>query len=272
MSLIFVLFAKIKKHKIIYDIDDALFLEDKISINTIIRLSDLVVVGSRELYKYCKKINKNVVQIPTSVDIAKYKEILSIRLRNRYSKKEKVVLGFIGSPTTTRYLGILVKPLAILSRKYDFELRVISAPSYSAYVKYNFIFEAFKKRNVNTKLIPWTPSEEIRQLSLIDIGLAPLTDGLWERYKGGFKVINYMAAGIPPVASRVGEHIFLIHDGVNGFLCKDEKEWVAKLGILIENPSLRLKMGQKAAEHAHKMFSLEINAKRLGLYIKHLIQ
>jgi|YelNatPaOPRAMG01_1025707.scaffolds.fasta_scaffold03649_2 glycosyltransferase involved in cell wall biosynthesis len=257
-SFIFFLFSKfILGKKVIYDIDDALFLKEPFIINKLIRLSDLVIVGGHELFNYAKKYNENVALIPTSVDLKRYS-------LNAFRKGDHVRLGFVGSPSTTNYLRLLLNPLGKLAKRYDFELRVISSPSYEGYKLFNHLFKNLERKGVKVKLIPWSIQGEFHELQNIDIGLAPLFDGEWEKYKGGFKVINYMAAGIPPVASDVGEHKHIIKDGINGFLCKNDQEWFEKLKKLIEDENLREKMGMNARKTAEEKYSIEKNAKKLA--------
>jgi len=257
-SHIFFLFSKfVLGKKVIYDIDDGLFLKEPFVVNNLIRLSDLVVVGGHELFNYVKKYNENVILIPTSADLKRYP-------LNAFRKGDHVRLGFVGSPSTTKYLRLLLKPLGELAKSHDFELRVISSSSYAGYKPFNHLFKNFRKKGVKVKLIPWSLQGEFRQLQNIDVGLAPLFNREWEKYKCGFKVINYMAAGIPPVASDVGEHSHIIQDGVNGFLCKNDQQWIEKLRKLIEDENLRKKMGVNARKTAEEKYSLEKNAKKLA--------
>jgi glycosyltransferase involved in cell wall biosynthesis len=258
LSFIFFIASKfLFKKRLIYDIDDGLFLKQPFVINNLIRLSDLVVAGGHELFNYVKKYNKNVILIPTSVDLRRY-------TFNAFRENDHVRLGFIGSLGTTKYLKLLLKPLKELAKSYDFELRIISSPSYAGYRSFNGLFENFKKGNVKVKLIPWSLQQEFYQLQNIDIGLAPLFNGEWEKYKCGFKLINYMAAGIPPVASKVGEHCYIIQDGINGFLCENEQQWTENLRKLIEDKNLREKLGIAARKTVEEKYSLERNAKKIA--------
>lgn len=258
LSFLFFLFSKfIFRKKVIYDIDDGLFLEERFVINNFIRFSDHVTVGGHELFKYVKKYKERVFLVPTSADLNRYYPHNNVRKGNR------VRLGFVGSPSTTPYMELLVKSIEELSRRYDLELRVISASSYAEYRLFNS-FRKFEKNGVKVKLIPWNVDEEFYQLQNIDIGLAPLPNEEWERYKCGFKVINYMAAGIPPVASNVGEHKYIIQDGVNGFLCSNDQEWIEKLQKLIVDKTLRENMGANARKTVEKKYSMEENIKILA--------
>jgi len=259
LSLMFSFLCKfIFSEKVIYDIDDSLFLKESFATTNLIRFSDLVVVGGHELFNYVKKYNENILLIPTSADLNRYS------LRNVVHKGNDIKLGFVGSPSTTVYLKILINPLEELARSYDFELRIISARGYAGYRSFTPLFENFEKSGVKVKLIPWSLEDEYRQLQDIDIGVAPLFDGEWEKYKCGFKLINYMAAGIPPVASDVGENRYIIQDGVNGFLCRNSCDWIRKLRKLIESEELRRNMGINARKTIEERYSMERNAKALA--------
>lgn len=254
-SLVFSIVSNfVLRKKVIFDIDDSLFLTNPFSINNIIRFSDLVIVGGHELLNYVKKYNKNVSLIPTSADLSRYLP------HNVVHGGDGIKLGFVGSPSTNYNLKLILKPLGTLAKSHDFELRVISASSFTEYRPFNSLFKNFEKNGVKVKLIPWSPNDEYYQLQNIDIGLAPLINEEWERYKCGFKVINYMAAGIPPAASDMGEHRYIIRDGVNGFLCKDENEWIYKLRRLIEDEKLRQNIGLNGRKAVEKTYSMEKNA------------
>jgi glycosyltransferase involved in cell wall biosynthesis len=262
-SLVFSICSNfVLRKKVIFDIDDSLFLANPFvsarvphtTINSIIRFSDLIIVGGHELLNYVKKYNKNAFLVPTSVDLGRYLP------HNAVHGADGIRLGFVGSPSTNYYLKLILRPLGTLAKSYDFELRVISASSYAKYRQFSSLFDNFKKKGVKLELIPWSLNDEYCQLQNIDVGLAPLINRQWERYKCGFKVINYMGAGIPPVASDVGEHRYIIRDGVNGFLCRDEDEWAHKLRRLIEDEKLRRDIGLNARKAAEETYSMEKNA------------
>jgi glycosyltransferase involved in cell wall biosynthesis len=256
LSLLFLLSSKfVLRKKVVFDIDDGLFLFNPLVTDAWIRASDLVVVGGHELFTYARKRNSRVCFIPTSVDMSRYAK--------RTQRKDGVTLGFVGSQSTIHNLAMLVKPLGDLARECDFDLIVISAQSSAEYRKHGHIFDELEKRGVRVKALPWSLQSEPVELQRIDVGLAPLPDETWERFKCGFKVINYMAAGIPPVASDVGEHHYIIQDWENGLLCKNESEWKEKLRALILDGELRDRIGSNARRTAERRYSLATNVKFL---------
>ncbi len=92
----------------------------------------------------------------------------------------------------------------------------------------------------------WSSASEVTDLQRIDIGLYPLPDEEWVLGKSGLKALQYMALGIPTVATAVGANFRVIEDGVSGFLVRSDSEWIDALSRLIDDPELRLRIGQNA--------------------------
>jgi glycosyltransferase involved in cell wall biosynthesis len=94
-------------------------------------------------------------------------------------------------------------------------------------------------------------------MARFDIGVMPLTDDEWAKGKGGYKILQYMAMGIPSVASAVGINNDIIVDGTTGFLCRTREEWSDRLARLVNDASLRQRMARAARERALEHFSLK---------------
>jgi glycosyltransferase involved in cell wall biosynthesis len=105
---------------------------------------------------------------------------------------------------------------------------------------------------------------EVSLINRMDIGIMPLRDGPWERGKCGYKIIQYMACGLPVVASAVGTNSDIVRHGENGFLADDTSTWEAHLGQLITDWSLRSRMGQTGRSHVENEYSLKAQAPRLA--------
>lgn len=240
---------------IIYDFDDAIFLpstsKQNIYINKfknpgkisdIIKMSRSVIAGNNYLRDFALQFNKNTVVIPSSVDTEKYKPV------SPKADKGRLVIGWIGSNTTEAFLYDLEETFVSLSDKYkNLVIKIIGAE-----------FRSLRLKNVMNK--KWMLNEEVVDLQSVDIGIMPMPDNLWTRGKCGFKAILYMACGIPVVASPVGADLEIMDEGTNGFLACGNKEWMDKLSALIEDASLREKIGKNAREKIIKKYSLDYTA------------
>ena len=230
---------------VIYDIDDADFhmrgiFYDHKKTYKIMKLSKIIFVGNQYLENYAKNYCKIVKLIPTLIDTDRYK----IRDLKTYKKSSKYILGWVGTPRSLENLKLIVKPIKILSKKYPIELNIISNKS-------------IELGNLPIRFIKWTLKEEISNLNTIDIGIMPLYDNPYNRGKCGFKLLQYMALGIPTVSSPVGVNNQIIKHGENGFLAYSSKDWIKSIQILIENYNIYKKIHAKSITKVFESYSFK---------------
>ena len=103
---------------------------------------------------------------------------------------------------------------------------------------------------------PWIAASEIEDLSKIDIGIMPFPDDEWAKGKCGLKGLQYMALEIPTLMSPVGVNSEIIQEGVNGYLPNTEDEWVAALTALIEDATLRERIGKEGRKTVVDRYSV----------------
>lgn len=72
----------------------------------------------------------------------------------------------------------------------------------------------------------------------------------------GRAVTEAMASGLPCVVERRGALPEQIEDGVDGFLCDDDREFVDRLRLLAKSPALRREMGERARLKALRFFDV----------------
>ncbi len=252
---------------IIFDFDDAIHLLppdkktnfffnlmwDRGKIEKIIRLSKQVIAGNNFLREYAEKFSKNVTVIPTSIDLKLYN---SDQKPRRFS--EKIIIGWIGSEFTFTYLERIFPVFIELAKKYKIELKVIGARR-----------PLMEGLEISYK--DWDLKSEIAEIYSFDIGVMPLADDAWSRGKSGTKLLQYMAAGVPAVASPVGINKEIIHDEENGFLAHTPLEWVRKISCLIENKILAERMRIEARKTVERDYSTEVNAPKLLKVIKDVL-
>ena len=162
------------------------------------------------------------------------------------------VLGWIGSGTTVEYLELIRPALTALARRFPgLRLRVVGAQ-----------WSGPAELPVECK--PWRLEEEVADLTGFDIGLMPIADDPWTRGKGGYKLLQYMAARTPVVASPVGVNAQIVADGVTGFWARDDEAWERGLAQLIADPAQRRAMGANGRRVVDQTYSLQAQQGRLA--------
>ncbi len=252
------------KKPIIYDFDDSIFLQNYNLANRfykflkfpsktkeIIKMASRIIVPNMFLKEYACKFSEHVYIIPTPIDTDKFK------MAEKFSNK--LTIGWVGSFTTTPYLKVVFNAMQQLSKKYDFILKIFGAG------------EIINIPGVKIENHGWHLKEEVEYFQSIDIGIYPLIDTLWARGKAGFKAIQYMAVGVPVVASSVGMVKDFIKEGVNGYLARTEEEWIEKISKLMEDSDLRKSIGLAGRKTVEERFSVKVNAPEYLCVIKSVL-
>ena len=247
---------------LIFDVDDTVFgknlmeyrlswlrvLQDSDQTVKLARRASAVIAGNTYLKKLALGYNKNVFVVSTPVDTAR------IFPKRNPAGQSKTVIGWLGVPGGLMYFPLIAEALQKLSARYPLTLRLVS----------RFNGERFSIPGVNIEYVDWDYSREVPDLQSFDIGIAPLAEDDWTQGKCALKLLQYMAAGLPAVASRSGMNSEVIEDGVDGFLAQGTEEWTEKLSRLVEDVSLRKKIGEGARQKVERQYSLEQNARRLS--------
>lgn len=265
------LLAKVLRKKIIYDFDDAIWIPNTSAGNRlaaslkafwkvkfICRWAHRIAAGNEFLAAFARSYNANVVVMPTCVDtVRRYlpqQSTSSTQVSNKkiaaiLPEKRRPVIGWTGSHSTLRYLMILLPVLQALEKEHDFEFVVICDQPPPA---------GFNLQNL--RFVVWQEATEIQDLQQLDIGVMPLDQDAWSEGKCGFKLIQYMALGIPAVASPVGVNKAIITNGSNGFLCHGTEEWHTALSCLLGDVHLRTSMGRQGRQLIEEKYSIQANA------------
>jgi glycosyltransferase involved in cell wall biosynthesis/SAM-dependent methyltransferase len=245
------------RRPIIYDFDDAVFLAgapggvlgdvssllgQSKQVEEILRWSTEVIAGNESLAEYARRLNPNVHILPTPVDTETYQP------NGGGKARDGLVIGWIGSHSTSRYLSYLDDAFRELLDGFpSLEIHVVGG---------HYKLAGYEDRVRN---IPWRLDREQESLEAFDIGVMPLKDDVWERYKCGFKALFYMSMGTPVVCSPVGVNTTIIQEGVNGFLAGSTREWIDRLRSLLEDPDLRERMGRQGRLTIERSYSVRAN-------------
>jgi glycosyltransferase involved in cell wall biosynthesis len=218
-------------------------------IDQVMRRADSVTAGNEYLAERARRAGAPHVQVlPTIVDLERYRPLPS------GPDADHVVIGWIGSPATAHYLHQISGPLAALASRHPIRCVAIGA---NADQLQGTPFEAW----------PWSEATEVELLRRIDIGIMPLPDAPWERGKCGYKLIQYMACGLPVVASPVGVNRDIVQAGRNGELAETSGEWEQALERLVSDPDLRRRMGAAGRRRVEETYSIQAQVAGLvGLF------
>ena len=203
------------------------------------RTADHVIAASPFFEETCKGLNEHGAStyISSSVDTDRFLPV------NHYSGTENVTIGWTGTHSNKGMLDLLRGVFQELARRLSFKLRVIG----------NFDYEL---PGVDLEVVRWTAEREVSDLQGLDIGVYPLPLDDWVTGKSGLKAIQYMAFGIPPVATEAGTTPMIIRDGENGLLVRTEDEWLVALERLVRDPALRRRLGEVARRDAVAKYSI----------------
>lgn len=236
--------------RLVLDVDDGIFLERPQKIDALISMADHVVVSTETIEEYVRQRHDRVTLIPTAVPTQRFKP------RDDKKSSNKLTIGWMGTAPTMPFLGVCADALRQLAKQRDFELLVIG-PTEDPLHKIDL-------RGVSVRFRRWNAATEVEQLQEMDIGLMPLpADQEWMRYKAATKLVQYMAIGIPAVATPIGVNQHILQGNQVGIAATTTGQWVEALERLIDDPESRRRMGVAGRQKATQIYSIEANAPRL---------
>lgn len=243
--------------KYIVDYDDAIFHNYDLSPNKLIQFflknkienvmkySDCVLAGNDYLFQKARNSGaRRIITFPTVIDMVKYESI------PQKKPNDKVIIGWIGSPSTFKYVKKLSNVFKALTEEIPFEIHIIGANEVLHF-------------QGSIHYLQWSESTEVGMIANMDIGIMPLENTPWELGKCAYKLIQYMGCGLPVIASSIGMNNEVVEDGVNGFLVENDAQWIDKLTILLKNAQLRKQFGTHGREKVEKDYSLQNNIQKL---------
>lgn len=217
--------------------------------------SDLVMAGNPYLSDYARCAGAQRVEtVPTVVDLDSY------AVRATAFDENTLRVGWIGTPQTWQALAHPIhKVLDPLLANQGALFRAVGA---SMDVDINGTLE----------ILPWSEDREVSLIQSMDIGVMPLPDTPWARGKCGYKLIQYMACGLPVVASPVGVNADIVEHGVNGFLADSDDEWRTAIETLLNDADLRRRMGAAGRKKVEEDYSLQVWGPRVAQMLRGVIE
>lgn len=255
-----------RARRIAYDFDDAIYFAkpDRLGaapdrsprrvrkFEAMCAFADLVTAGNDVLGEAARRTARRVEVVPTGIDLAPYRVP---GLRGDGSR-----VAWIGLPGNLPYLGLVEEALArVARRRPGLRLVVISDRKPEAFA-------------APVELCPWSRETEAEVLAGCGFGIMPLPDDDWTRGKGGFKLLQYMAAGLPTIASPVGINREITVDGDTGFLAATTDEWERAIERLAGDPALGARMGAAGRRRVDERYALPVVGRRLVDLYRELVE
>jgi glycosyltransferase involved in cell wall biosynthesis len=145
---------------------------------------------------------------------------------------------------------MVTSPLKALAAECPLQLRVVGAQ--------------FASPSLDVVCAPWSEETEVSEIQRFDIGIMPLVDSPWERGKCGYKLIQYMACGLPVVASPVGVNEEIVVNGENGYLARTPDDWLTAFRMLSADAVFRRNMGAFGRLAVERKYCLQVTAPRVA--------
>ncbi|MDQ0321107.1 glycosyltransferase involved in cell wall biosynthesis [Pararhizobium capsulatum DSM 1112] len=245
--------------RMIFDYDDAIYVSstaydnpldrfrDFSKTEKLIRMADHVSAGSRYLAAFAarhKHTPGTISVVPTVVGTADFRPAPP-------GNDDHFTIGWIGTPRGTAYLRSLRDAMTMVSQ---------------ALPKARFVFvgaEPFECGSVPVEFRKWRLEQEVADIQSFDVGIMPLFDDEEARGKCGFKLIAYMAAGLPVVCSPVGANTDIVVEGISGFFAETAEEWARALIRLGEDKELRQNFAKNGRKRVEESFSLAVVAPKV---------
>jgi glycosyltransferase involved in cell wall biosynthesis len=256
--------TRILKRPMVLDLDDATYISYTSptygelgkalkwagKTDDLIGLATLVTCGNRAIADYVESKGAVCRIIPTVVNTEVFRP-------TRRMRQGVPVLGWIGTHSTFPYLETIFPVLQDLARTHRFKVKIVGAD-----------VKEVKIAGVEVESLEWKLERELEDFQSIDIGLYPVDSDMyakkWASGKSGFKAIQYMALGIPYVASPVGAIKHIGEHGITHLHATTKEEWYEALQRLLSDSSLREQMGAAGRQHCVENYSLSQQAKKLA--------
>ena len=240
--------------RLIYDFDDAIMYQARSGsaapdptrlrrFRRTMRRCDLAIAGNAVLGDYAREAGcENVVVVPTGLDVRRYEP------KSVYEGAGPIRMVWIGSRSTLKQVERLRPALEAVGRAVEgVALRIIADAG-------------LEIAGLDVENVPWTREGESARLAECDIGIAPMPDTPFTRGKCGFKVLQYMAAGLPVITSPVGVNAEYVRPDRSGLWADGTDEWVDAVRRLAADAALRERMGRAGRQRVQAEFDFAVLA------------
>jgi glycosyltransferase involved in cell wall biosynthesis len=244
--------------RLVYDVDDAVMFRDPFRgrprsrvraarFRKTVRAADVVLAGNAYLAGCAAEAGSGgtaIVEAPTPVDTDRY-------VPGDAPREGARRIGWIGSRSTLPYLRAIAQPLGrVMAERDDVSFAVMADAPPDVPFAVDFT--------------PWSEAAEVPWLQSLSAGVMPLTDDPWSRGKCGFKLLQYLACGVPAVASPVGANVGIADEGRAAILADDDDGWHAALTRVLDDDEHAASLAERGRAHVTERFAASIVGPRVA--------
>lgn len=261
-------FLRKNSKKLIFDFDDAIYYKPVFSknnieaeycpktrerFNAVINTADKVIVANQKLHEKTRMINQQVPIeiIPSAVET-------DVEVKDNYELRSPPVIGWVGLGSNLPFLVNFNSAFLKLNREIKFNLRIIA--DFSVDIP-----------GIDVEFIKWDLKTQYKEITGFDVGIMPLTSTPCTEGKSAYKLLQYMTAGVPAVASAVGVNKKIGAEDKYCLLADDIEMFTEKLKLLLNDITIRKKLGKNGRKLIEENYSIEIIGKKLTYAIKSCI-
>lgn len=267
--VIMVAYLFVSRRKMIFDFDDPIYTHNFLKTKVFSQMADAVITCTHEQAVWARQFNRNVHVIHIAIDPSPYEKFA----KEYSSPMGKPIIGWLGTgPEHLHNFPVLVSAFRRLAARKDIPFTFVFIGAFKNKKIYD-LFQQIPGLDVRfiDKLAYTDPESAPKEIQKFDIGVVPhQTEGVWNKGKTSMKVLEYMACAVPAVVSAFGEMPYIIQDGVNGRIAASEDEWVGKLTLLLNDRTLRERLGRAGQQTVQKRYSFDAIVPQIGRIIRSL--
>lgn len=234
---------------LLFDVDDAIWLltpgHDH-AVRAIARRAACVIAGNDFLADWFSSVAPVVERVHTAIDTERF---------HPATPPDVFTVGWTGSASTLRYLEDIAEPL----RRFFAE-----APEARLVVLADLRPRLPGFPSDRLEVVRWRPEVEADVVRRFSVGLMPLPDTDWGRGKCAFKMLQYLASGVPAVVSPVGMGAEVLAMGDVGVAATNEDAWVEALLDLRSQPDRATALGRQGRAVVERAFAVPAVASQLA--------
>jgi len=246
------------RHPRVFDVDDAIWMSSRFgSADAIARRCDVVICGNDFLAEHFSGIAPHIEVVPTAVDTERWVPIVRAAM-------PELRIGWTGTSGNLRYLRLITPSIREA-------LNAVPRAKFVVMSDRPPRFDGFPEDRV--EYLQWSPGTEVQFAQSLTVGLMPLTDGEWERGKCAYKMLLYLACGVPAIVSPVGANALVLNRGNDhsvGIAASTTQQWTDAMVALLTDSSLGSELGHNGRELVDSTYSIRAIAPQLAAVLGRL--